>query len=705
MNFFRDFLKKLKDPFKLLAIFSLFFGISSRVTTGLWQSLLGATFATSLILLILAMIIRFGEWYSFRLGVRFYRNWHESPRKYRVEETIQYLSERNLHLEIIGRTCFRWLCGDENIFESNKLAFLENLKLQQDRLCRAVRDGSTIHFIIQNPNISVPFFNEEDNQRLRQHAHAAIASYETINSKLAEVDKQKVKLSFTNEVIENSMSRLMEGEYIIRLIFDLSIKFKSPNVPLEKISKPFLVFESNKSGIDEFREEFDFILSKSIPKTVFDNSARQGYEKVNSIISSYPHYSKLRGDECRKMAPVAARHFLAENNSPIVEKTPPPLSIQLLVTNQCTTQCKMCDHYKLFNPIDELDYEELKCTFDCIKDMGTNSVILSGGEPLARRELFDLLVYGKSIGISIGLLTNGVRRGGRSINSEEAKIISDTCSWIQMSIDSFDENIYTTIRGNQPLKTALNSLNEIVSTGYSNIEICFTIQKDNITEIPSISTRIRELIPPSVPIRFKFAHGPSNGREYLCSETELRNAIRKFPKNDRRTNLDYLLSMISNEYFDYEGLSLGVPLKKTMVRFRSKGYTCQALRLSCKIDANGDIYPCCFLFDDNLASSDIRGRSRIGSVRSSPSGRVTSPLIGKLDNALSMAWQDSEVRKHYIHSILPVTPEACSACTRHFYQNEYLNELFKVFNEFRYYGIAEKLVTEDKNSSASCIWV
>jgi MoaA/NifB/PqqE/SkfB family radical SAM enzyme len=692
---------------KITGVFMFFVAMFSLFPLSPWQIIFISAFLDFVVMLTIFAGVRLMEWRQISrsgirgMTVRIYLNGEEAPPKYQIDETLQYIAKKRARLEIISRTSFRWLCGDEKQFVENRETFHENQTKLQDRIREVIKSGGSIHFILQNPHKPVPFFSRDDNLRLFEHASEAIKSYEEILSdkELLEAHKARLILSFTDEVIENSMSRVKEEGMITRLTRDLGSKFKISDVSSETISKPFLVAESKKHSIELFREEFDFILNGAISKEGFDGQKKQAHEEVETLIQKYPHHSQLRGDRSEEMAATAARYFLAESGSPFVEKIPPPVSVQLLVTNQCTTRCKMCTHYDLFDSKNELNDTDLKHVLDCIKDLGTKAVIISGGEPLARPGLFGLLQYGNQIGLSIGLLTNGVKKAGASLDDMEAGIISQTCSWVQVSIDSFDQSTYEIIRGGKHLQSALDSLHKIDNAGLEKLEVCFTIQKDNLDELPTIHEKIAALLPRSVPVRFKFAHGP--GRDFLCADSEHLKDVFKGMQGNKQANFDYLTSMI-NEYFSYEGISQGQPLRETMIRYGAQEYyTCQVLHLTCKIDAKGDVYPC-FLFDDNNSrNSSIRNRYRIGSLRA-----AAGPVMGPSpSNKLAQIWYENERLRLLRRDSLPVDREACNFCTRHFYQNEYLNKLYKFFKDHQYSGVVEDLAKLSDLENSPTFWV
>jgi len=695
----------IEDIFKILVVFNFCLAIVNQITSGPLQTLLGSVLLLSFILMILFIIVKILDWYVHKFNiVKFYRNWTEVPQKYKIDKTLEYLTKNDARLEIIGRTCFQWLCGDERAFETNTESFQEKQDNLQDKIRKAIEHGSSIHFILQNPNIPVPIFEKSENDRLHKHAKAAIKSYKTIWDKLRNSDKERFTLAFSNDVIENSMLRLTENDRTTRFVFALSIQFKAYKPTKGKISKPVLVFRSD--ALEEYVQEFNYMSDKAIHKEKFDKEREKGHEEVESLIKEYSHYSPIRKDESSSLATIAASYFLAENDSRF--EGVPPVCIQLLVTNECTTQCKMCDHFELFKGAEhELTKDELCNTLDYINALGTNSIIISGGEPLARKDIFVILTYGKTIGLNIGLLTNGVMKGDRSLNYNEAETISQTCSWVQLSIDSFNKETYEKIRGGDYMNIALESLTNIVNAGLKDVEVCFTIQKDNFKEIANISEGIDNLtrtdeFPPSVPVRFKFAHGP-NERGFLCSQSDLEEVIGNLLKlnEDPRFNSAYHMSIIQDGYFDLkEGIPKGIPLKYKMRDYKSLGYTCHALRLTCMINSNGDVYPCCFLFDDNNANSEFRNLYRIGSLRSEETNRVMKPDSN--ENPLAKIWYESEKLKYYRRDILPVDQEACYYCTRYFYQNEYLNKLYDVFNRYRYHGIAKEFAN---NGNSINFWL
>ncbi len=367
--------------------------------------------------------------------------------------------------------------------------------------------------------------------------------------------------------------------------------------------------------------------------------------------------------------------------------------------------------------MDELSINEIQYIVDCTKEIGTNSIVISGGEPLARSDFFEIIEYIYEHEFHTGLLTNGIKEElgvHKPITNNEARKIAEYISWVQLSIDSFKKDTYKVIRGKDYLDIVLQTLVQLTLVNYKNIEITYTIQKSNFNEISScredfeksisdvidnyFKNEVKEILLKQllkIPIRFKFAHGPVNGTNYLCEEDNLRKFLNSFPNN---SNFDYINLMIEEGFFNIKDIAGGKPLANRL-NFLKENNKCFAMRFSCKIDSYGDIYPCCFLFDDNNSNSDFRSKYKIGSMRSNR----TNVAFGKKNN-LILALSSSQYR-NLINKELPIDTEACTYCTRHFYQNEFLNNIFKIFDKNKECRLVEDIIENKKYVFNEKIWL
>ena len=87
----------------------------------------------------------------------------------------------------------------------------------------------------------------------------------------------------------------------------------------------------------------------------------------------------------------------------------PPVEVLFTLTNRCNLRCIMCNFKKIqANSADELNTEQVTSIITQIADLKIETVVFSGGEPLLRDDLFEIVNFASRHGIANTiLLTNG----------------------------------------------------------------------------------------------------------------------------------------------------------------------------------------------------------------------------------------------------------------------------------------------------------
>lgn len=83
-----------------------------------------------------------------------------------------------------------------------------------------------------------------------------------------------------------------------------------------------------------------------------------------------------------------------------------PLSCLLEMTHRCNLSCYYCYVNRSHNQ-SELTLSEWKEVLDQLADLGGLYLTISGGEPLLRKDLFEILEYARSKMFAVSLITNG----------------------------------------------------------------------------------------------------------------------------------------------------------------------------------------------------------------------------------------------------------------------------------------------------------
>ncbi|MCC5849746.1 MAG: TIGR04053 family radical SAM/SPASM domain-containing protein [Verrucomicrobia bacterium] len=88
-----------------------------------------------------------------------------------------------------------------------------------------------------------------------------------------------------------------------------------------------------------------------------------------------------------------------------------PLLVIWEVTRACALACRHCRASAIdWRDPRELSLDEGKALLDEIKTMGTPIVVLTGGDPIQRDDLEDLIAHGKSLGLRMGTIPAGTPR-------------------------------------------------------------------------------------------------------------------------------------------------------------------------------------------------------------------------------------------------------------------------------------------------------
>ncbi|GLZ35520.1 coenzyme PQQ synthesis protein E [Lentzea sp. NBRC 105346] len=86
-----------------------------------------------------------------------------------------------------------------------------------------------------------------------------------------------------------------------------------------------------------------------------------------------------------------------------------PFGLLAELTHRCPLQCGYCSNpLELVHREAELSTEDWRRVFDQARSLGALQIHLSGGEPLARKDLPELVTHANSLGCYVNLVTSGV---------------------------------------------------------------------------------------------------------------------------------------------------------------------------------------------------------------------------------------------------------------------------------------------------------
>ncbi len=120
-------------------------------------------------------------------------------------------------------------------------------------------------------------------------------------------------------------------------------------------------------------------------------------------------------------------------------RLPGPVSVILIVTNHCNLRCVMCEYWKYPPGKGELSFEQLIDAVDQFNELGVRRIVLTGGEPLVRKDTLDLCDHIVEKGIDLLLLTNATLiDASRAARIASQRAMRTIISWDGWDVESFD---------------------------------------------------------------------------------------------------------------------------------------------------------------------------------------------------------------------------------------------------------------------------
>lgn len=278
-----------------------------------------------------------------------------------------------------------------------------------------------------------------------------------------------------------------------------------------------------------------------------------------------------------------------------------PLTCVWEVTMGCNMRCGHCGS-SCTNPLpDELTTAEALDLCDQLADLGLRWITLSGGEPLTRNDITDLVERLSKHGIAVNIITNGWL-----MKEDTAKRLKDNgISTIAISIDGTRE-IHNTIRKEGAFEQAEQAFGILKSLGITSGAVT-TVTKQNINILSELKEELIRIGVDSWQLQIGLPMGNLKERPDwvidppqildiidFCYDTALEGRIKVFPAD--------CLGYYSKKEYDTRCISYGYDTV-------SLWEGCNAGVRSFGILHNGEILGCTSIRDRSYIEGSIRERS------------------------------------------------------------------------------------------------
>ncbi|PIE59763.1 MAG: radical SAM/SPASM domain-containing protein [Desulfobulbus propionicus] len=279
------------------------------------------------------------------------------------------------------------------------------------------------------------------------------------------------------------------------------------------------------------------------------------------------------------------------------------------ITRRCNLQCVHCRSSSQIEVVEHPDfsYEEAKRVLRDIHSYANPVIVLSGGEPLLREDVFDIAAYGTNLGLRMCLATNGTL-----VTEDTCRLIKESgIKMVSLSIDGATAAVHDNFRNQPGAFTGTMHAIELFNTHQIDFLVNSSFTRRNKEEAPKIYEMVKTL---GATAWYLFMIVPTGRGEDIMAEL--------IPEEEYEDILNWHYDMETEEsdllvrptcaphYYRIvlqRSKEEGSRFRRRSLKFSTGGSKgCLAGQLICLIDVDGNILPCSYF---PLSDSNIRDKS------------------------------------------------------------------------------------------------
>ena len=151
----------------------------------------------------------------------------------------------------------------------------------------------------------------------------------------------------------------------------------------------------------------------------------------------------------------------------------PIISLRMSVTNRCNINCFYCHHDGMLGTSNEMSVDEIFRIASVSKDLGVERIRFSGGEPLVRRDIVDIINSVSFLGFrDISVTTNGI------FLSELCDSLVDAgLNRVNVSLDTLNAMTYQKLTGFDFIDKVKKGILDAVGSDLNPVKINMVLMK------------------------------------------------------------------------------------------------------------------------------------------------------------------------------------------------------------------------------------
>jgi MoaA/NifB/PqqE/SkfB family radical SAM enzyme len=170
-----------------------------------------------------------------------------------------------------------------------------------------------------------------------------------------------------------------------------------------------------------------------------------------------------------------------QQSSGLLERLP---LATLYLTDRCNSRCVTCDYWR-HGKVD-MNLADAQRLLPALRQLKTEVVLLSGGEPLMNPEWSAIAEMLGDLGIKVWLLTSGLSL------AKHARRVSELMDAVTVSLDGTDPQTYQAIRGLDAFDNVCDGIKAAAALGLAP-SVRVTVQRSNYRQLPKFVALSRQL--------------------------------------------------------------------------------------------------------------------------------------------------------------------------------------------------------------------
>jgi len=181
-----------------------------------------------------------------------------------------------------------------------------------------------------------------------------------------------------------------------------------------------------------------------------------------------------------------------EHDTGLVDGLGRPInSARISVTDRCNMNCIYCHGEGDEADGREMSTEELTTLLLALKSLDVRKIKITGGEPLLRDDIVDVIAETSSGFEEVSLVTNG------TLLEETARELAEAgLTRVNVSLDTVDPDLYSRITGTDMVgpETVLNGIREAIDVGLTPVKVNVVLLDEVVPRLPElVETLVEEV--------------------------------------------------------------------------------------------------------------------------------------------------------------------------------------------------------------------